>query len=313
MDAAVPGLDQHGVTPAREVSRLEFQTKGAGLAIALPASRGFGQSRPRSADGSEWEDGGMARQSIRQRVTSGEQVVGAMVFEFFSPGMAQLLVHAGCEYVIYDMEHTGISLETVKTQVACCRGLPISPMVRVPRGDYHFLARALDVGCHGVMVPMVNSADEARAIAEATRYPPRGRRGAAFGFAHDDYAPGDPLGKIEAADARTVVIAQIETERGLNAVEEIAAVDGIDVLWVGHFDLTNFLGIPGAFDHPRYTSALERIVAAARAHGKGLGFLAFDAAWARQYKSLGFNMLATGPDHTMLMASVRSVLQSIQE
>ena len=255
----------------------------------------------------------MARRSLRQRVVGGEPVLGAMVFEFFSPGMAQLLVHAGAEYVIYDMEHTGTSFETIKAQVAHCRGLPSVPMVRGPRGEYHFRARALDIGCQGVMVPMVNSAEEARAIAEATHYPPRGRRGAAFGFAHDDYAAGDPLAKIKAADARNVVIAQIETERGLEAVEEIAAVDGIDVLWVGHFDLTNFLGIPGQFDNPLYTDALKRVVAAGRKHKKGLGFMAADASWAKQYKKLGFNMLATGPDHTLLMAGVKAVLQSVAD
>jgi 2-dehydro-3-deoxyglucarate aldolase/4-hydroxy-2-oxoheptanedioate aldolase len=255
----------------------------------------------------------MARKSMRQRVVSGEQVLGAMVFEFFSPGVPQVLVHAGAEYVIYDMEHTGTSLETIKAQVAHCRGLPIVPMVRVPRGEYHFLARALDIGCQGVMVPMVNSAEEARAIAEATHYPPKGRRGAAFGFAHDDYASGDPLAKMKAADGRNIVIAQIETERGLEAVEDIAAVDGIDVLWVGHFDLTNFLGIPGQFDNPLYTNALNRVVAAGRKHKKGLGFMAADATWARQYKKLGFNMLATGPDHAILMTGVKGVLQSVTE
>ncbi len=255
----------------------------------------------------------MARKSIRQRAVSGEQVLGAMVFEFFSAGIAPVLAHAGCEYVIYDMEHTGASLETIKTQVAHCRGLPIAPMVRVPRGEYHFLARAVDIGCQGIMVPMVDSAEAARHIAEATHYPPKGRRGACFAFAHDDYAPGDPVPKMKAADARNVIIAQIETERGLAEVEDIAAVDGIDVLWVGHFDLTNFLGIPGQFDHPLYINAVKRIVAAARKHKKGLGILASDAAWAKQYKKLGFNMIATGPDHTLLMAGVKNVLASVAE
>jgi 2-keto-3-deoxy-L-rhamnonate aldolase RhmA len=163
------------------------------------------------------------------------------------------------------------------------------------------------------MIPMVDSADAARAIAEATHYPPKGRRGAAFAFAHDDYAPGDPLAKMKAADQRNLVIAQIETERGLEAVEEIAAVDGIDVLWVGHFDLTNFLCIPGQFDNPLYTNALKRVVAAGRKHKKGLGFMAADATWAKQYKKLGFNMLATGPDHTLLMAGVKGVLGAVAD
>ncbi|MGE5511838.1 MAG: HpcH/HpaI aldolase family protein [Bacteroidota bacterium] len=255
----------------------------------------------------------MAKKPLRQRVMAGETVLGAMVFEFFSPGIAQVMQHAGAEYIIYDMEHTGVGLETVKTQVAHCRGIGMAPMVRVPRGEYHFLARALDIGCHGVMIPMVESVAQAQSIVEATRYPPRGRRGAAFGFAHDDYAPGDPKAKMKAADARTLVIAQIETERGLEHVEDIAAIEGIDVLWVGHFDLTNFLGIPGQFDNPVYLNALKRIVAAGRKHKKGLGFMAADATWARQYKRLGFNMLATGTDHGILMSGVRGILASVED
>ena len=192
--------------------------------------------------------------TIRSRVLAGEQVLGAMVFEFFSPGIPQIMAHAGCEYLIYDMEHTGTGFETLKAQVAHCRGLPVAPMVRVPRGEYHFLARALDIGMQGVMVPMVESGDEAARIAAACRYPPVGRRGAAFGFAHDDYQGGDPAAKIEHANASNLVIAQIETEKGLAEVDAIASTEGIDVLWVGHFDLANFLGIPGENSRTRSSS-----------------------------------------------------------
>ena len=249
--------------------------------------------------------------SIRSRVMAGEQVLGAMVFEFFSPGMPRILSLAGCEYVLYDMEHTGIGLETLKAQVAHCRGLPIQPMARVPRGEYHFLARALDIGMTGLMIPMVESADEAARIAEATRYPPMGRRGAAFGFAHDGYEGGDPADKIAHANAETLVIAQIETERGLENVEAIAATNGIDVLWVGHFDLTNFLGVPGQFQAPVYLEAVKAVVEAARRHGKGLGFMPADSRWATEYKGYGFNMLAVGTDHGLLMQGVKSVLEDV--
>ena len=249
---------------------------------------------------------------LRDRVLAGETVLGSMLFEFFSPGVAQILKNAGCAYVIYDMEHSGMGLETLKTQVAHCRGIGVAPMVRVPRSDYHFLARALDVGAEGVMIPMVESVEQARAIVESTHYPPQGRRGAAFGFAHDGYAAGSPAEKIEAAHARTLVIAQIETERGLEHVDGIAAIDGIDVLWVGHFDLTNFLGIPGQFDHPTYLAAIKRIVAAGRAHNKGLGFMASDRNWATSYKAHGFNMLAAGTDMGLLQAGVDGILASVR-
>jgi 2-dehydro-3-deoxyglucarate aldolase/4-hydroxy-2-oxoheptanedioate aldolase len=255
----------------------------------------------------------MARNTIRKRALAGETVLGSMVFEFFVPGMPQILSQAGAEYAIYDMEHGGLGLETLKMLVAASRGTGVVPMVRVPRGEYHFIARSLDVGAQGIMVPMVESLAQARDIAQSAHYPKQGRRGAAFGFAHDDYAPGDPKDKMREADRRNLVIAQIETERGLEAVEEIAAVDGIDCLWLGHFDMTNFLGIPGQFEHPDYLAAVKRIVAAGRRHGKALGFMAADAAWARAYRKHGFNMIATGTDQGILMAGIRSVLQSVGE
>jgi 2-keto-3-deoxy-L-rhamnonate aldolase RhmA len=256
---------------------------------------------------------GVRPSAIRRRVLGGETVAGAMIFEFFAPGMPQVLKSAGCEFALFDMEHAGLGFETLKMLAAGCRGIGIEPLVRVPRSEYHFMARALDVGVHGVMVPMVESAQEARRIAEATHYPPAGRRGAAFGVAQDDYTGGDVKAKLAALNARTLVIAQIESERGMAELEGIAATPGIDVLWLGHFDLTNFLGIPGEFESPKYLEAVQAIVAAARRHAKGLGFMAADAGWATRYRKLGFNMIAAGLDSSLLQAAIRATLAPLQE
>jgi len=255
----------------------------------------------------------MGKNTIRQRALAGETVLGSMVFEFFVPGMPQILSVAGAEYAIYDMEHTGLGLETLKMLVAASCGTSVVPMVRVPRGEYHFIARALDVGAQGIMVPMIESAEQARDIVQSARYPTQGRRGAAFGFAHDHYEPGTPSEKMNEANHRNLIIAQIETEHGLERVEEIAAVEGIDCLWLGHFDLTNFLGIPGEFDNSTYTEAVKRIVAAGHRNGKALGFMAADATWAHKYRKHGFNMIATGTDQGILIAGIRDVLQSVGE
>ena len=203
----------------------------------------------------------MKPNAIKADVLAGKTVAGSMVFEFFSPGMSAILANAGCRFVLYDMEHTGLGFETLKWLFSSCRGLPIEPMVRVPRGEYTFIARALDLGARGVMIPMVESAEQAQSIVQACRYPPVGRRGAAFGFAQCDYLGGDVGDKIRRYHERTLVIAQIETERGLDQVEKIAAVDGIDVLWVGHFDLSNFMGIPAKFDDPRFDAAMRHVAA----------------------------------------------------
>jgi 2-keto-3-deoxy-L-rhamnonate aldolase RhmA len=249
---------------------------------------------------------------IKKDVLAGKNVAGAMVFEFFSPGMSAILANAGCRFVLYDMEHTGLGYETLKWLFASCRGLPIEPMVRVPRGEYTWLARALDLGARGVMIPMVESAEHARQIVEACRYPPVGRRGAAFGFAQCDYQGGDVGAKIRAYHDRTLVIAQIETERGLDQVEQIAAVDGIDVLWVGHFDLSNFMGIPAQFQDPRFDAAMRRVAKVARAHGKAAGFMATDAAWVARVKEMGYTMIAGGTDTGLLEAGYKGLVGQIE-
>jgi 2-keto-3-deoxy-L-rhamnonate aldolase RhmA len=254
----------------------------------------------------------MKANAIKQDVLAGRPVAGAMVFEFFSPGMSAILANAGCRFVLYDMEHTGLGFETLKWLFASCRGLPIEPMVRVPRGEYTWLARALDLGARGVMIPMVESEDHAKAIVQACRYPPLGRRGAAFGFAQCDYQGGDVGEKIRAYHERTLIIAQIETERGLEQVEKIAAVDGIDVLWVGHFDLSNFMGIPAQFNDPRFDAAMRKVAEVARRHGKAAGFMATDAAWVARSRDMGFTMIAGGTDTGLLELALKNLVGQIQ-
>ena len=247
----------------------------------------------------------MRDNSVKQAISTGGRARGAMVFECFSPGLPQIARNAGAEFILYDMEHTGLEFETLKTQFALCRGLSLVPMVRVPRGDYHFIARALDIGALGVMVPMVGTRAEAEYHVSCTRYPPQGRRGAAFGFAHDDYQGGDIVGKMAASHTRTLLIAQIETDEGLRNVEAIAAVPGVDALWIGQFDLTNFMGIPAQFRHPDYLAAVDRIVAACAAHGKTAAILATDDAWARDYAAKGFRLMAYGIDQLLLQEALR--------
>jgi 2-dehydro-3-deoxyglucarate aldolase/4-hydroxy-2-oxoheptanedioate aldolase len=250
---------------------------------------------------------------VKTTLSAGGRAVGAMVFECFTPGLPQICANAGAEFVLFDMEHTGLGFDALKTLCALCRGLPLVPMARVPRGEYHFIARALDVGARGVMVPMVGSADEAAYVVSCARYPPEGRRGAAFGFAHDDYQGGDVAEKMAALHARTLLIAQIETVEGLADVEAIAAVPGINVLWIGHFDLTNSMGIPGAFDHPDYIAAVARIVAACDAAGKTAAFLATDAKSSREAVARGFRLLAYGVDQLMLQQALRAGLDGLRQ
>lgn len=238
----------------------------------------------------------MRTNPVKTKIMAGGSAFGAMIFEFFSAGIAQICKAAGAEYILYDMEHTAISTETLRQQFSMCRGIGLVPMVRVPATEYHFISRMLDVGAMGIMVPMVDTAEQAAFIARCCKYPPIGRRGAAFSVAYDDYLPGSVKEKMAASNERTLVICQIETAVGAENCEAIAAVPGVDVLWVGHFDLTNFMGIPAEFDNPRYLEAIERVVAACAKHGKVPAVMSSDEAWTRDYLGKGYRLMAYGID-----------------
>ena len=255
----------------------------------------------------------MRENAVKKTLAAGGRAIGAMIFEFFTPGLPRLMKNARAEYVMYCMEHTGASFETMKAQFALCRALGVVPLARVPGTEYDFIARALDIGALGVMVPLVDTAEQAQFIVSCTRYPPAGgRRGAAFGFAHDDYEGGDVIEKMKMIHDRTLVIAMIETKQGLENLDAIAAVPGVDVLWLGHFDMSNFLGIPGDFGHPMFQDAIKRIVAAAKKHGKAAGYMAASAALGKEYLGHGFRMIATGTDQGMLQEATREMLDGMR-
>jgi 2-dehydro-3-deoxyglucarate aldolase/4-hydroxy-2-oxoheptanedioate aldolase len=162
------------------------------------------------------------------------------------------------------------------------------------------------------MVPMVESVEQARLIVQSAKYPPVGRRGAAFGVAHDDYAGGSPAEKMVSANDEILLIAQIETVQGVECVEELAAIDGIDVLWIGHFDLTNSMGIPAQFEHPTYLKAVERVIAACNAHGKAAGIMAGSVADAQLSLRQGFRAIAYSGDLWLYQMALREGLAEIR-
>lgn len=248
----------------------------------------------------------------RAKLRKGGVAFGHMAFEFFTPGLCQLMANAGAEFCIFDTEHSGAGIETLKQQAAFTRGTGLVPMARVPGSHYHLIAPVLDAGMMGIMVPMVETAEQAADIAKSCRYRPQGVRGLAFGMAHDDYAGGDHIKAMKEANERTLVIALIETAAGLENVEAIMATPGIDVGWIGHFDLTNALGIDGQFDHPRYKAAAKALVAACERNKKAAGFLCGDVKTGKQYLDWGFRALAYGVDSVVYQSALKAGIDGLR-
>ncbi len=256
----------------------------------------------------------MRENNVKRALREGGVPLGTMVFEFASPGMGRITASAGAEFAIFDMEHSGLSVETIKMLFATSRAADLVPMVRVPATEYHFLARVLDVGAMGIMVPMVQDEAQARRIVESAKYPPTGRRGAGFGLAHDDFEKGaDLVAKMSNANDETLLIAQIETRSGVENVDAIAAVEGIDVLWIGHFDLTNFMGIPGQFTSDAYLDAVGQVIAACEKHGKVAGIMVGDTVTGKAMLDQGFRAVAYSGDLWIYQQALRDGISVLRE
>jgi 2-keto-3-deoxy-L-rhamnonate aldolase RhmA len=238
----------------------------------------------------------MRENSVKRTLHAGGVAVGTMVFEFTTPGIGRIAEAAGADFVLFDQEHTAWGVETLAAAMAVMRFTRPVPLVRVPTLQPHLVSRLLDVGALGVMVPLVETPEQAARIVQAAKYPPSGRRGVSGGLAHDDYRGEDVAGTMRGANAEALLIAQIETAQGVECAREIAAIEGIDVLWMGQMDLSTSLGVAGQYRHPTYLAALEAIVAAAEASGKAAGFLAFSHEEGLALLKMGFRCIAYRSD-----------------
>ena len=247
---------------------------------------------------------------VRRKLSAGEPVLGHMVLEFFSPGIGLMAANAGMDFIIYDMEHSRCTVEHAAYLLASCRGADITPMVRVPDPGFVPMSRLLDVGARGVMVPRVETRHQAEDIVAQLRYPPTGRRGVAVGLAHDLYKHQGPSYFAE-ANQDVVAILQIETVRGLENVDAIASTPGCDVIWIGHYDLSVSLGIPGQFEHPHYEQAFATILASCLRHNVVPAYLVSGPAAAEQCLASGFRMLSLNYDIGLFSAALTQMSREV--
>ena len=249
-------------------------------------------------------------QNLKKKFLNRAQIRGAMIFDFFSPGIPYVIKNSGCEFVIYDMEHGGLALDKFKELSLISKGIGLNPMIRIPEISYNYIARSLDLGANGIMIPMVKNQKEALKIVKYSKYPPLGRRGAGFGFAHNEYKKENPIDVMQDANKTLINLIQIENESGLENVDEIAKIDDIDCLWVGHFDLSNFLGVPGQFGSKLYLDAIDKIVKVGEKYQKSLGIMVSTKQEFNYYSDLGFNVIAVGTEMNLLTDKISNLIEN---
>jgi 2-dehydro-3-deoxyglucarate aldolase/4-hydroxy-2-oxoheptanedioate aldolase len=249
---------------------------------------------------------------VKQKLARGEAVVGTMMIEFATTGIARLAAAAGAEFGVFDMEHSGWSMDIIKMLMASCSDKEFVPLVRPPAVEYHDISRVLDMGAMGVVVPFIDEPEQAEFVVRCTKYPPQGRRGAAFCVAHDDYRGGNVPEKMQSANDETMVVVQIETVRGLENVERIAAVKGVDAVWIGQFDLTASMGIPGEVHHPEFQAAQARILRACQEAGVAAGYGSLFVDDVVAARKQGFRYLVYTADLWIYQQALRQGVQAIR-
>lgn len=247
---------------------------------------------------------------FRQRVLAREWVPGTWL-NLGSSITAEIAGQLPFDWLLLDHEHGPGGEDTMLHQLQAVGATPAVPIVRIAANEAPRFKRALDMGAQGIMVPYVSNASEARAAVAAMRYPPRGQRGVAkmhravsFGADFEEY--------YLHAHEWLLTITQIETAEGVNAANEIAMVDGVDVLFLGPADLTYNLGIRDQFDHPRYIEAQQRVVAAAKSSGKAAGILVHNPALVARCRELGFTFVALGSDGGAARAGLQAFATTLR-
>jgi 2-keto-3-deoxy-L-rhamnonate aldolase RhmA len=248
--------------------------------------------------------------SIKERLAAGETLFGSFL-ALGSPLAAEGLAHAGFDWLLVDLEHGGGHEAQALAQFIGVQNAGVHALARVESDARSRAGRLLDLGVEGLMCPQIGSAAQAEAWAQALHYPPRGNRGVAL-FNRGATYGADP-DAIENARRTTLGIAQIESREAVADVEAIAAVDGIDVLFVGPSDLTTSMGKFRQFGDPEYRDAVARTVQAAEANGKTAGIFFGTAEPVAQALEDGFRMIGIGADATHMMAGAAAALATFKQ
>ncbi len=247
----------------------------------------------------------MAPNPFKERLRRAEAQIGLWL-GLADPYTAELCATAGFDWLLIDGEHGPNDLRSMLGSLQAIAAYDAQPVVRIPHGDTALIKQILEIGATTLLVPMVETARQARELVRAMRYPPEGVRGVGSGLARSSRWSTD-RDYLQTANERVCLLVQVESRVGLEAVAEIAAVEGVDGVFVGPADLSASLGYLGQPGHPAVREAIEAALRAIDAAGKAAGILALDEALARHYIGLGARFVAVGVDATLLAQATRAL------
>lgn len=251
--------------------------------------------------------------TVKEKIRAGDFVLGTMVSEVACPNLVRIFKTAGFEYLIVDCEHGYFDFSQLAAMVSVANGFDIPLLVRIPVIDRGIITKLLDMGADGLLVPMVNTREQAEEIVSFAKYPKMGKRGVSTQRAHTNYAPPKLEDYFRLANDRTIIMVQIETREGLDHAEEIAAVEGIDAIVIGPNDLSIDLGVPGDLRSPQIRDAVDLVVRAAKKHDKAAGIITSDTSAIQECREKGMRVFSCDSEVGMLLKMAKRVVQTITE
>ena len=240
--------------------------------------------------------------ALHDKLEAGELVLCLSLSQARTVDIPMMAAAAGYDAIYVDLEHTAISLETTAMLCTASIGFGLVPLVRVPSHDHHYMTRVIDTGAMGVIVPHVDTREQAQHIVDTCKFPPVGHRSISGTNPVTHYRPMAPAEAVEILNAETILCAMVETPEAIERVDEIASVPGLDMVLVGTHDLTAEMGILGQFRHERFLGAMEAVAKACHAHGKVMGVAGIkDADLLADFVALGLRFISAGTDAGFFM------------
>jgi 4-hydroxy-2-oxoheptanedioate aldolase len=248
----------------------------------------------------------MLSNPVKAKIRAGEVAFGT-ICALPSPEVVEIIGVAGYDCVLIDLEHGPLDVETVQAMGRACRATGIVPLARVPDANPKTILRMLDSGCLGVMVPQIETPEQAADVVAACRYPPAGRRSLAGNTVAANWGIVPAADHVAASNDAVLSIVQIETRRGLDAVEKIVRTPGLDMVFIGPNDLSTSLGYPGQMRHPEVQDAIRRILRAAKDAETLSGILALEPQDVETYRPQGAGLMLDGIGRLVLRAAQAQV------
>jgi 4-hydroxy-2-oxoheptanedioate aldolase len=249
------------------------------------------------------------RNNLKRRLLAGESALGTFL-DISSPVVVEIAAAAGFDFVVVDTEHGPLTIENAEAIVRAAEAAGIGAVVRVRENDPPQIMRALDIGATGVQIPLISTGEDAERAAKSAKYAPLGMRGLHPATRAVRFGKEATPGFTDRLNEETMVVIHIEGIEGVRNIDAILAVPHIDVIFIGPYDLSCSLGVPGQADHPQVKEAIRTVVEKANAAGKIVGFYYSDAARAKEARAMGIRYITVGIDQRILLDAFTGVVET---